>query len=122
MKKQNCWEIMNCGRAPGGDKIEELGVCPAAIDTASDKTNEGKNGGRVCWVVAGTLSGRKVCGHYAKGKDSCMTCNVFKQIKSEEGADFSITKLTLRTGSPILHRIFSCNDAGFEIQHADSKD
>jgi hypothetical protein len=119
MQKLNCWEIMKCGRAPGGDKAEELGVCPAAIDTSSNNTNEGINGGRVCWAVAGTLSGRNVCGHYAKNKSSCMTCKVFKQIKSEEGADFSITKLTQRTGSPVLQRILLYNYARFEMQQAD---
>lgn len=27
-----CWEITNCGRVPGGHRVEELGVCPAYPD------------------------------------------------------------------------------------------
>jgi hypothetical protein len=122
MQKLNCWEIMNCGREPGGLNTDELGVCHAATDTSSDKTNEGINGGRVCWSVAGTLSGRDVCGHYAKNTPSCMTCKVFKQIRSEEGSNFNITQVNLRTASPVLHRIYLYNYARFEMQQADSND
>lgn len=28
----NCWEVMKCGRVPGGDRVGEFGVCPAYPD------------------------------------------------------------------------------------------
>jgi len=31
--KQNCWEYKNCGREEGGKNIEQLGVCPASVDS-----------------------------------------------------------------------------------------
>jgi hypothetical protein len=91
--KQNCWDIMNCGRAPGGAKVSELDVCPAAIDTSSDGINGGKNAGRICWAVAGTFCGGKVQGEFAEKKVTCMTCEVFKRVQQEEGpGQFKVLK------------------------------
>jgi hypothetical protein len=92
MSKLNCWEMNKCGREPGGSKAGELGVCPAASDTSSNGINSGKNGGRICWVIAGTFCGGNVQGTFAKKHVSCMSCEVFKQIKSEEGSEFSLMK------------------------------
>lgn len=122
MEKLNCWVIMKCGREPGGKNIKKLGVCPASIDTSCNGTNEGINAGRICWADAGTLSGHEVCGVFAKNQGSCMTCKVFKQIKSEEGADFSLTRLNMQADSPILHRILIYNFARFEQQQTGTDD
>ncbi len=93
MEKKNCWEIKKCGREPGGSNVRELGTCPAATDTTSDGTNSGKNAGRICWAIAGTFCGGKVQGDFAQKSISCMTCEVFKQIKAEEGAvNFTLLK------------------------------
>ena len=53
--KKNCWEFTKCERQPGGLLEDEKGVCPAAVDTKHDGKNDGENGGRYCWKVAGTL-------------------------------------------------------------------
>jgi hypothetical protein len=91
--KLNCWEVMQCGREPQGTKTHEMGVCPAAMDTSSDGTNDGKNGGRICWAVAGTFCGGKVQGTHAEKQLSCMTCKFFKQVEEEEGiGKFKILK------------------------------
>lgn len=87
MPKQNCWELKKCGREPGGEKTADFGVCPAASDTSSNGINDGTNGGRLCWAVAGTFCGGKVQGDFAQKSVSCMSCEVFKQIKAEEGPD-----------------------------------
>lgn len=60
--KLNCWQVKKCGREPGGAKTAELGICPAAAEVALSGTNGGKNGGRACWAIAGTLCGGKVQG------------------------------------------------------------
>ncbi|MEW6599866.1 MAG: two-CW domain-containing protein [Nitrospirota bacterium] len=86
MQKLNCWEIKKCGREPGGVKTG-LGVCPAASDTSANGLNNGKNGGRLCWAIAGTFCGGKVQGDFAMKQVSCMSCEVFKQIKHEEGTE-----------------------------------
>jgi hypothetical protein len=87
MIKLNCWEIKKCGREAGGTKTAELGICPAASDTSSNGINSGKNGGRICWAVAGTFCGGKVQGDFAQKQVSCMSCEVFKKIKIEEGVE-----------------------------------
>jgi len=122
MEKLNCWEITKCGREPGGENIEELGVCSATIDTSSNGTNQGINGGRLCWAVTGTLSGKNVCGHISKNKSSCTACDVFKKIKAEEGSEFSLTKLNLTPNSSVLHRLLLYNFARYEMQQVGSDD
>jgi hypothetical protein len=99
MNKMNCWELKKCGREPGGAKTAEYGVCPAAESTDSNGVNSGKNGGRICWAIAGTFCGGKVQGDFAQKQVSCMVCEVFKQVKREEGnADFTLLKSALTRG------------------------
>ena len=90
MGNLNCWEIMKCGRESGGSKADEMGECPASLDTSSDGMNHGKNGGRICWAIAGTYCGCDVQGDFAQKKVSCMDCVVFEQIRDEEKAYFTL--------------------------------
>jgi hypothetical protein len=90
MMKQNCWEIMKCGREPEGSKVKDSSVCLAASDTSCDGINGGKNAGRICWAVAGTLFSGKVQGDFAKKTESCMSCKVFNLVKYEEDSDFTL--------------------------------
>lgn len=83
--RQNCWEYKKCGREPDGNRTKDLGVCPATTDTSSDALNEGKNGGRICWAVAGTFCGDKVQGTFAEKEPTCMSCDFYKKVKEEEG-------------------------------------
>jgi hypothetical protein len=83
--KMNCWQVKNCGRQPGGAKVAELGVCPAAGEKALTGVNGGLNGGRACWAIAGTLCGGKVQGSYAMKLTNCMQCAFYKQVADEEG-------------------------------------
>ncbi len=93
MSKLNCWDIKNCGRKPGGSKNPDLGICPAAAETSCNGINNGKNAGRICWAVAGTFCGGKVQGDFAQKSVTCMSCEVFKQVKTEEGVeDFALLK------------------------------
>jgi protein phosphatase len=90
-KKINCWEYMKCGRHPGGDKVDKLGLCPAAIDPIYDGFNQGDSAGRACWIVSGTFCDGKIQGSFADKQDSCKNCAFYKKIHAEEG----ITKLTM---------------------------
>lgn len=87
---RNCWEVKNCGRQPGGAKVSEFGVCPAAVDASHDGKNGGKNAGRYCWKVAGTLCGGKVQGSFASKIINCSSCEFFKSVKEEEKNNFQI--------------------------------
>lgn len=76
---------MACGREPGGSKVQELGICPAATVEGLDGINGGKNGGRVCWTVAGTFCDGHVQGTYAVKILTCIKCPFFEKVKIEEG-------------------------------------
>jgi len=83
----NCWEFKKCGREPNGDNVNELGICPVCNNISVDGINNGKNGGRVCWAISGTLCGGSVQGSFAKKKLSCMGCDFFQKVKNEEKAE-----------------------------------
>ncbi|MHA2425683.1 MAG: two-CW domain-containing protein [Candidatus Thorarchaeota archaeon] len=85
MSKKNCWEFMNCGREPGGINVAELGECVAASASDVDGTNGGRNGGRLCWALAGTLCGGQVQGEYASKMDNCIMCDVYLTVSKDEG-------------------------------------
>jgi hypothetical protein len=59
-------------REPDGKKTRELGACPAAAETKLDGVNDGKNGGRSCWAIAGTLSEGETQGTYAQKLGNCL--------------------------------------------------
>lgn len=82
---------MHCGRQFGGEKAEELGVCPAASYPKLDSAHGGKNAGRVCWVVAGTMCGGEIQGSFAKKYEDCRKCEFYQLVKEEEGTNFLIT-------------------------------
>lgn len=93
MSKLNCWEFMNCGREPGGKNVSSLGVCPAAEDVSADGLNGGRNGGRLCWAIAGTLCDGKIQGTFAEKRLLCFACDFFRHVKEEEGiGKFQILK------------------------------
>jgi hypothetical protein len=84
MKKINCWEFMKCGREPGGKHADELGVCPATTDTRYEGIQGGRNAGRVCWVVVGTMCGGEVKGTFARKYHDCKRCEFYKKVRKEE--------------------------------------
>ena len=85
-KKNNCWEFKKCGRELRGKKVDDLGICIAAVDLSFDGINSGICGGRICWAVAGTLCGGKTQGTFAEKRDSCLSCEFYKEVQEEEGA------------------------------------
>ncbi|MHB1419042.1 MAG: two-CW domain-containing protein [Bacillota bacterium] len=95
MAKQNCWEFKKCGRAPGGMKVTEIGTCPASTETKVTGINSGKNGGRACWAIAGTLCGGKVQGTFASKLSNCMGCEFYQLVKKEEGTSLVVSKVIL---------------------------
>ena len=88
MGKLNCWEVKKCGREPGGIKVVEFGICPAAIEERLNGTHGGKAAGRTCWIVSGTLCGGRIEGTFAKKYGNCEKCAFYKTVKAEEGLNF----------------------------------
>ncbi len=81
---------MNCGRGPGGNWVDELGLCPAASAVECEGLNGGTNGGRICWAIAGTMCGGNPQGTFADKCTSCITCEVFLSVEEEEGGSFQL--------------------------------
>jgi len=93
---QNCWNYKKCGRIAGGAHVHDLGVCPVSTYTALDSVHGGKNAGRSCWVVAGSLCGGTVQGNEEQKRTACWACDFFKLVKKEEDMEpkgFSHTRL-----------------------------
>ncbi len=88
MEKRNCWEVMDCGREPGGKNVEELGVCPASTDGRLDGVHGGKNSGRSCWVIAGTFCNGEVQGTFAQKYGDCTSCPFYRLVLREEGSGY----------------------------------
>jgi hypothetical protein len=91
MGKMNCWEFSRCGREPGGAGVSEHGVCPATIARRLNGVHGGTNAGRACWVVGGTLCNGSVQETFAKKYDSCLECDFYKKVKTEEALDFQLS-------------------------------
>lgn len=94
--KLNCWKYKNCGRQPGGNKVAELGICPASTEARINGINDGSNAGRACWAVTGTLCGAKVQGTFASKLSNCMQCEFYNLVFHEEGKDYQATKKILQ--------------------------
>jgi hypothetical protein len=106
MDRVDCWVFTECGREPGGQRVEELGVCPAAIEDRVDGVNHGTNAGRACWVIAGTLCEGDVQGTFSAKLGTCLECAFYDQVVHEEGpalegaTDIRL-RLVRKSGPPI---------------------
>lgn len=87
----NCWDFKKCGRQTGGERVEELGTCPASTDSTLHGINGGNNAGRYCWKVAGTFCDGKIQGSFASKIVDCIECDFFKKVQKEEGKNFKFT-------------------------------
>ena len=95
MTKLNCWELMKCERQPGGEKVDELGVCPASIESRTDGMNSGKMGGRSCWAITGTFCHGRIQGEFASKMSDCVDCELYRIVVHEEGLNFQSAKKIL---------------------------
>jgi hypothetical protein len=92
MHKRNCWEVMKCGREPGGSRAESLGVCPAATEMRLDGVNHGENGGRACWGVPNTHCVGSLTAKFSQ----CLECPFFLRVEREENRGFVVMGEILR--------------------------
>ena len=92
MSRSNCWEVMECGRQPGGVDTGLTGVCPVPTETRLNACNHGDNAGRACWYVVGTKCRGKVQGVFAHKFGDCMQCEFYRIVSREEGPDFAKAK------------------------------
>ena len=86
--KKNCWEFMKCEWQSADPNIDEMEVCPSVVDNRFNGLHGGKNAGRACWMIAGTLCGGKVQGTHAQKYKSCIQCEFYNLVKRQEGLGF----------------------------------
>ncbi|MCI5208169.1 MAG: hypothetical protein D3910_05130 [Candidatus Electrothrix sp. ATG2] len=82
--KLNCWEFKKCGREPGGKNITVFGVCPIPVEIGFNSVNNGKNGGRSCWIIRESACEpvmRKCCVQEIK---ECRLCDFYRFINKEK--------------------------------------
>ena len=91
MKRLNCWEFKDCGKEPGGFRVYEQGVCPAAKEEKYHRINKGKNGGRFCWAVSGTFCKGEPKGSYAQKLFDCINCDFMKNVIFQENIEFILS-------------------------------
>ncbi|MCI5145449.1 MAG: hypothetical protein D3923_07930 [Candidatus Electrothrix sp. AR3] len=89
-KKLNCWEVLKCGREPGGEKVTEFGICPVAVENRANGIHDGDNGGRCCWAIAGSLCKGERQGDYAEKFGECHKCKFYKMVRQEEQPEFKV--------------------------------
>ncbi|MCK5613344.1 hypothetical protein KAR91_66355 [Candidatus Pacearchaeota archaeon] len=90
MSKQNCWEFMNCGKEPEGSKSTYIGVCPVSIKSPMNGINDGKNAGRICWRVAGSLSGNNAMALCDVNVENCLKCEFYNHVRQQEIQSFTL--------------------------------
>ena len=88
---KNCWEFKNCGRQPSGSKVKDLGICPASTETRLNGVHNGRNAGRACWAVSGTLCRGEVQGEFASKLTNCSECDFYKIVQKEQGTDYELS-------------------------------
>lgn len=84
----NCWEVMNCGKEPGGAGIDQGRVCPVAEDRKLWGRNRGLYAGRSCGNILGTLCEGWVQDTFEAKIEACSRCTFFDLVKHEERARF----------------------------------
>ena len=94
--KTNCWEFKNCGREPNGSNVDEHGICPASTEKAIDGVHDGKNAGRACWVVAGSMCNRKMQGTFAQKYNDCILCDFYQAVVNEEDKNLEMSIVLLK--------------------------
>jgi hypothetical protein len=82
--KINCWEFKKCGREPGGINEKSLGICPVTKYKKLNNVHGGKNAGRTCWIVAGSLCKGEIQGFFAAKIKNCEKCDFFQAVCAEE--------------------------------------
>jgi hypothetical protein len=84
MNVKNCWDVIDCGRGPGGRLVDTHGVCQVAVDMTYHGINRGTNAGRYCWRVDGTACHGEPQGSFSKKAEECGKCEFFHMVCEEE--------------------------------------
>jgi hypothetical protein len=65
-------------------------------ETRTDGVNSGKNGGRACWAISGTMCGGEVQCSFGSKCIRCLNCPFYQLVFREEGPDYVNTESILK--------------------------
>ncbi|MDA8240856.1 MAG: hypothetical protein M0Z67_10865 [Nitrospiraceae bacterium] len=82
--KKNCWEVKGCGQQRRGHK-NSLVKCPVPEMTSADGINDGKNAGRICWLIANTMCKGATESTFEAMITTCGECDFYNLVKAEGG-------------------------------------
>jgi hypothetical protein len=82
--KKNCWEFKGNRQRRKVCK-EGCSQCLVPQMANYDGINGGKNGGRICWLIIGTLCDKNVQLTFSHKLNTCIKCDFYKSVKQEEG-------------------------------------
>jgi len=94
--KINCWDYKNCGRTIKDRNAKAPAICPAFSHTALNGINGGKNGGRSCWLIPGTLCGRRIQRSCVTKSLACSLCDFKRFVLREGNPDCMVSDAFLR--------------------------
>jgi len=94
-KKINCWEFLRCGRELGGINAYELGVCPVSTYVWFDGLHGGRNAGRTCWVIGGTMCHGNIQKSFDEKFRGCGKCDFYLSVREAEGKEMIPSVLLL---------------------------
>lgn len=84
---------MKCGREPGGEKVQELGICPATTFDLTDGYLDGINGGKACAYIFGDFCSESHTGTSRDKKKACAACDFYNEMKYRHRVDFSLQSI-----------------------------
>jgi hypothetical protein len=85
--KINCWDFKRCNRNMENKRVKELISCPVFTETRLNGINGGKNGGRSCWLIPGTLCGRRIQRSLISKSLTCKLCDFKSFVLREENSN-----------------------------------
>lgn len=94
--KRNCWQFKGCRKEVRGESAEGWKPCPASTDCRLDGVHGGRNAGRCCWVVNGTMCDGTVQSFPAEKRACCGSCPFLELVRREQGTQFLLKDEHLR--------------------------
>lgn len=88
MSGSNCWDVMKCGREHDSPTVNDQGECAASAAVKANGLHGGLNGGRVCWAIAGSFSGKQPSCTFVARMGGCESCTFYKMVRVMESSDY----------------------------------
>ena len=79
---------MKCGRNHGEGSDARKLACPTFSEERLNGIHGGRNAGRACWVVSGTICAGEIQGLFVSKLGICVMCYFYKMVRLEKKENF----------------------------------